>query len=353
MSQLIEKRRFRIAMAQINTTVGDFSENRRKILKAIDEAKSSGVDLITFPELAVCGYPPEDLLFKSGFIDENIRSLEKIIEATAGITAVVGFVDRQEKLYNAAAIIHNGKLAGIYHKICLPNYGVFDENRYFQAGSECITYTIAGVNIGINICEDIWEDTGPTAIQAYSGAEVIVNISASPYHYGKGSIREKLMATRARDNTAIVAFNNLVGGQDELVFDGGSLIFDENGQSIARGKQFAEDLIIADLAVERVSSTRQQNLERKKELFTRVQQGWQSANKITISAEVAAIEKPALPSRDISVWASLPRSIRRWSWVPRIMFIRTGLRKCWSAFREDWTPVWWRPLLSMLWVIQM
>lgn len=146
-----DTRRLRIGMAQINTTVGDFTGNRRKILKAIDEARSSGVDLLTFPELAVCGYPPEDLLFKPQFIDENLRSLDKIISASTGISLVVGFVDANDDIYNAAAIIHDGKLVGAYHKIFLPNYGVFDENRYFRAGIECPVYVIAGINVGVNI----------------------------------------------------------------------------------------------------------------------------------------------------------------------------------------------------------
>ncbi len=156
---------------------------------------------------------------------------------------MVGFVDAKEDIYNAAAIIHDGKLVGVYHKIYLPNYGVFDENRYFRAGSECPVYIIAGVGVGINICEDIWYEAGPATAQAYSGAEVIVNISASPYHFGRGSFRERMLATRASDNVAIFAYNNLVGGQDELVFDGNSMVLDEKGQLIARGKQFEEDLI--------------------------------------------------------------------------------------------------------------
>jgi NAD+ synthase (glutamine-hydrolysing) len=138
-------------MAQINTTVGDFAGNRQKILKAINEAKSLDIDLLTFPELAICGYPPEDLLFKPQFIAENLRSLEKVVGASSGLSIVVGFVDAKEDIYNAAAIVHDGKLAGVYHKVFLPNYGVFDENRYFRAGSECPVYVIAGINVGINI----------------------------------------------------------------------------------------------------------------------------------------------------------------------------------------------------------
>jgi NAD+ synthase (glutamine-hydrolysing) len=273
MSQWVDARRLRIGMAQINTTVGDFTGNRRRILKAIDEARALGVDLVTFPELAICGYPPEDLLFKPQFIAENLRSLDKVVEASSGISVVVGFVDAREDIYNAAAIIHDGKLAGVYHKIFLPNYGVFDENRYFRAGSQCPVYVIAGINIGVNICEDIWYESGPATTQAYSGAEVIVNISASPYHFGKGNYRERMLATRASDNVAIIVFNNLIGGQDELVFDGNSLIADEKGQLIARGKQFEEDLIVADLDVESVFRARLHDSRWRKELLLREEQG--------------------------------------------------------------------------------
>jgi NAD+ synthase (glutamine-hydrolysing) len=256
LTRWLETRRLRLGMAQINATVGDFSGNRRKILRAIEEARTEGADLLTFPELAVCGYPPEDLLFKPQFIVENLKSLEKIIEASKGIMLVVGFVDASQDIYNAAAIIHDGKLLDTYHKTYLPNYGVFDENRYFRSGDKSPVYTYGGINIGINICEDIWYESGPAAAQAYAGADVIINISASPYHLGKAHYRERMIAARAADNVAIFAFNNLVGGQDELVFDGNSLILDEKGQVVAQGKQFQEDLILADLDIESVFRTR-------------------------------------------------------------------------------------------------
>src|SRR4030042_6925968 len=236
-------RRLRLGMAQINTTVGDFKGNTEKILEAIAEGKSRGVDILTLPELATCGYPPEDLLFKPKFIDENLRSLDKIVAGSFGITVVVGFVDAKGDIYNAAAVIHDRELVDVYHKIYLPNYGVFDENRYFQAGSECPVWVIAGVGVGVNICEDIWYESGPATAQAYAGAEVIINISASPYHAGKRDSRERMLGTRASDNVAIVAYTNLVGGQDELVFDGNSMVLNEKGELTARGKQFEEDLI--------------------------------------------------------------------------------------------------------------
>jgi NAD+ synthase (glutamine-hydrolysing) len=308
MTKLPGARRLRIGMAQINTTVGDFAGNRRKILKVIEEARPLGIDLLTFPELAICGYPPEDLLFKPQFIAENLRSLEKVVAASRGITLVVGFVDADGDIYNAAAIIHDGRQAGVFHKMFLPNYGVFDENRYFRAGNESPIYVIAGTNIGINICEDMWYESGPSTTQTYSGADVIVNISASPYHFGKAGLRERMIATRATDNVAIFAFNNLVGGQDELVFDGNSLILDEKGQLIARGEQFKEDLIIADLDVEKVFRARLHDPRWRQGLKSLQKQGWRPSETIVVSEAPFSKEKPALPSRQVQV-PDLPAEI--------------------------------------------
>jgi len=297
----LDTRRIRLGMAQINTTVGDFTGNQRKILKATEEAKAAGVELLTFPELAVCGYPPEDLLFKPQFIAENLKSLNKIVQASKGITLVVGFVDANEDIYNAAAIIHDGKLIHAYHKTFLPNYGVFDENRYFRAGNRTYVYVIGGINIGINICEDIWYEFGPATTQAYAGADVIINISASPYHFGKAHFRERMIATRAADNVAIFAFNNLVGGQDELVFDGNSLVLDEKGQLIARGKQFEEDLIIADLDIESVFRTRLHDPRWRKSLRRQEEKEPEEADTITVSEAPSKIAKPPLPPRHVEV----------------------------------------------------
>ncbi|MFC2010624.1 nitrilase-related carbon-nitrogen hydrolase, partial [Chloroflexota bacterium] len=301
-------RQIRIGMAQINTTVGDFAGNTKKILEVIDKARSRGVDLLTFPELAVCGYPPEDLLFKSKFIEENLNSLESVVDASSGITLVVGFVDYKEDIYNAAAIIHDGELAGVYHKIYLPNYGVFDEDRYFRAGSECPVYTIAGVGVGVNICEDIWYEAGPATVQAYSGAEVIVNISASPYHFGKADDRYRMLATRAADNVAIIAYNNLVGGQDELVFDGSSLVLDEKGRLLARGKQLEEDLIVADLDVESVFRARLHDPRWRQETPLREENGGQ-AKAVLVSELSLTGEKPPLELREIEVQEGLTEEI--------------------------------------------
>jgi NAD+ synthase (glutamine-hydrolysing) len=300
-------RQLRLGMAQINTTVGDFKGNVKKIVSAIAEARSLGVDLLTFPELAICGYPPEDLLFKPQFIEENLKSLEQVRKHSAGLTIVVGFVDAQTDIYNAAAIIHDGKLAGVYHKIYLPNYGVFDEDRYFQAGRECPVYIIAGVGVGINICEDIWYEAGPATAQAFAGAEVVINISASPYYFGKGDFRERMLSTRAADNEAIVAYNNLVGGQDELVFDGNSVVMSEKGQLIARGKQFEEDLIVADLDVEAVFRTRLHDPRWRKGTLLLREQRWQSP-KIVVSEALSEGTKPPLAPRQIPV-RTLPAEI--------------------------------------------
>jgi NAD+ synthase (glutamine-hydrolysing) len=300
-------RKLRIGMCQINVTVGDFVGNTQKILEAIVQARSLGVDLLTFPELAICGYPPEDLLFKPQFIEENLKCLEKVVEQTAGLAVVVGFVDAKDDIYNAAAIISDGKLVSVYHKIYLPNYGVFDENRYFQAGRECPVYIIGGIGVGVNICEDIWYEAGPATVQAYAGAEVIVNISSSPYHAGKRDFRERMLGTRASDNVAIVAYNNLVGGQDELVFDGNSMVLNEKGELIARGKQFEEDLIVVDLDVEAVFRTRLHDPRWRKETLLLQEQRWHTA-KIVVSDLPFTVLKLTLPPRQIEV-RSLPGEV--------------------------------------------
>jgi len=289
-------RQLRIAMAQINTTVGDFGGNIAKILKAMAEARSLGADLVTFPELAICGYPPEDLLLKPQFIEQNLKSLSRVIEGSQGLTLVVGFVDSKEDIYNAAAIIHDGRLVAVYHKVYLPNYGVFDENRYFQAGKEYPVYVIAGIGVGVNICEDILYEAGPATAQAYSGAEVILNISASPYHFGKWESRQRMLATRASDDVAIVAYNNLVGGQDELVFDGNSMVFDEQGKLLARGKQFDEDLVVADLDVESVFQSRLRDPKWCQKSLLIEKRPWQLA-RIVVSEAPSAAPKPPLPPR--------------------------------------------------------
>ena len=288
----------RIGIAQIDSTVGDLSGNTKKIMQFIDQAKSLGVDLLTFPELAITGYPPEDLLFKPQFIKQNRESLDKIIEHCSDIAVVVGFVDSDGDIYNAAAVLYNKKLVGVYHKFYLPNYGVFDENRYFQAGVGCPVFIIYGIGMGITICEDMWYEAGPAIVQAYAGARVLINISASPYHAGKGLFRERMLATRASDSIAIVVHNNLIGGQDELVFDGNSLIINEKGEVIARGKQFEEDFVVADLDVESVFRSQLHDSRRRKEIPW-VREKLEGATKIEASSEYPAIAKPHLPPRQV------------------------------------------------------
>src|SRR5437667_5531982 len=202
----------RVGLAQINSTVGDFEGNVRKITDSLDRARRLGVALVAFPELAITGYPPEDLLFKPAFIEANVRALDAVARASHGMTAVVGFVDRRDDIFNAAAVLHDGSVAGIYHKRYLPNYGVFDENRYFQAGTETPVFVIGDTTIAANICEDVWYPTGPTTGQALAGAELVVTINGSPYHAGKGRFREKMLATRAADDLVCLAFGNTVGG---------------------------------------------------------------------------------------------------------------------------------------------
>jgi NAD+ synthase (glutamine-hydrolysing) len=286
-------------MAQINTTVGDFDGNVKKILGVVDTARALGADIVTLPELAVCGYPPEDLLFKPQFVQANLKSLQQIVEKSKGIAVVAGFVDTDGDIYNAAAVISDGKLIGTYHKILLPNYGVFDENRYFRAGNECPVYIINGVGIGINICEDIWNETGPATVQTHAGAEVIINISASPYHTGKGESRAKMIAARASDNVAIFAYTNLVGGQDELVFDGHSLLFDEHGNLIARGKQFEEDLIVADINVDSVFRARLHDPRWQEEKPLLEETRWHRTRTI-ISQTPATTPKPPLKPQKVT-----------------------------------------------------
>lgn len=239
--------KLRAALAQINTTVGDLRGNTAKVLDYIDRARAQGADIVSFPELTITGYPPEDLLYKHNLIRENRECLDRIIEHSAGIAVVVGFVDWDEGLFNAAAVMQDRKLLGVYHKVHLPNYGVFDEKRYFQSGEECPVFDINGTSVGVNVCEDIWYESGPTNVQAESGARVIMNINGSPYHRGKGRFREEMLAGRARDNGVYVCYTNLVGGQDELVFDGGSCVFSPSGDVLARGRQFEEDLLLIDI----------------------------------------------------------------------------------------------------------
>ncbi len=266
----------RIALAQINVTVGDIAGNAAKIKEYLNRAREQHVDIVLFPELTLAGYPPEDLLLKPGFAAANRQALHELLPHTHNLTAVVGFVDRGDDLFNAAAVLHNGQLAGIYHKNLLPNYAVFDEDRYFGAGDTPILFSFHSpdgerrASFGVSVCEDIWYPAGPPEAQAAAGAELLLNISASPYQSGKIASRERMLATRAADNVAIVAFCNLVGGQDELIFDGSSLIIDERGNVLARGKSFTEDFVLADLNVGNVFRQRLRDPRRRKDSLTQI-----------------------------------------------------------------------------------
>jgi len=251
-------RTLRLAMAQIDSTVGDLDGNTSKIVQRIDEARFLQADLVVFPELAISGYPPEDLLFKSQFVGDNMAKMHDVVRASKGICVIVGFIDRDDGIYNAAAVAHDGDLVGIYHKIFLPNYGVFDEQRYFRGGDCCPVFIVCGTYVGINVCEDIWRSPGPTEVQCSAGAEIVVNISASPFYAGRRSERFEMLASRARYNETYVAYVNMIGGQDELVFDGASVIHDPNGNVMAQGSQFEEQLIVADIDVDSVLLSRSQ-----------------------------------------------------------------------------------------------
>ena len=237
----------RVALAQLNVTVGDLEANRRRILEAILHAKAWQADLVVVPELSLTGYPPEDLLLKPRFVEETLRVLSRLHAATRGVVAVVGYVDRDREghLSNAAAVLANGRHVATYHKQCLPNYGVFDEKRYFTPGARSLVLKLHGIRIGVTICEDLWEER-PAQALAQAGCQLMVNLSASPYHAGKLTARQQLFAKRARANRLAIAYCNLVGGQDELVFDGASLILDAAGRLLARGAQFREDVVVAD-----------------------------------------------------------------------------------------------------------
>lgn len=255
----------RVALAQLDFTVGDIDGNAAKIVANIASARDRGADLVVFPELAVTGYPPEDLLLKQGFVEENMQAVGEIAAATQDITAVVGFVDVGKDIYNAAAVLHNGRTVGVQHKFFLPNYGVFDEDRYFQAGTTTQVYTLRQVTFGVEVCEDAWYADGPHQMQALvGGAHLIVDINSSPFHAGKWRFREKMLATRASDNTCALIYLNAVGGQDELVFDGHSVVVCPSGDVVFRSKAFEEQLAVVDIDLSAIDHMRLVDPRRRK-----------------------------------------------------------------------------------------
>jgi NAD+ synthase (glutamine-hydrolysing) len=256
------------------------------MIELIDHARSEGCDLIAFPELAVPGYPPEDLLLKPSFIRDNLRYRDRVVAASRGMAVVGGFVDLEVDIYNAAFVAYDGELRGVYHKVYLPNYGVFDEERYFQRGRRSPIFTLGGVRIGVSVCEDAWYPTGPISLQAAQGAELLVNINGSPYHRGKRLSRETMIATRAMDSRAFLAWVNLVGGQDELVFDGNSVVFGPEGEQLARAASFREELLIADLDIGSVFGERLHDTRLRKEAASPVHFDLDVSN-VTITEQVS------------------------------------------------------------------
>jgi len=290
-------RRVRVGLAQVNPTVGAVEANARLVIAGMERARALGCDLVAFPELVLTGYPPEDLLFKPAFIEANLRALDEVARQSRGLTAIVGYVDKRDDIFNAAAMLHDGALAGTYHKQYLPNYGVFDENRYFQSGTEAPVFTLGNAVIAANICEDIWYPTGPTTLQALGGAELVVSINASPYHSGKGRFREKMLATRAADDLVCLAFVNAVGGQDELIFDGQSFMFNEKGECVARGRAFEEDFVAADLDLDEVFRARLHDSRRRKE---KLRATAATPRRIALPP-LPTPERPRLPAHEVAV----------------------------------------------------
>jgi NAD+ synthase (glutamine-hydrolysing) len=246
----------RLALCQLNPTVGDIAGNTRRVLDQLTAAEDAGAELVLFPELVLTGYPPEDLLLKEHFLADARAALEEVAAAVRDTVAVVGYPERAEDVYNAAAVLHAGAIHGNYRKVYLPNYGVFDEQRYFQAGPGGAVLDIGAQRVGLTVCEDIWEPGPPASDEALAGATLILNISASPYHAGKGVQRERMFAQRARDNIACVAFCGLVGGQDELLFDGHSCVLDHTGRTIARAAQFREELLVCEVNLDAAAAAR-------------------------------------------------------------------------------------------------
>ena len=291
-------RKLRVGLAQINTTVGDLEGNVQKVLAYVERARELGVEVVSFPELTVTGYPPEDLLLRPSFVRENLDAVQAVVRGCEGITALVGFVDLQdEEIYNSAAVIHDGRLAGVYQKQYLPNYGVFDEFRYFRSGADSPVYTVAGLGVGVNVCEDIWYPGDPTRAQAFGGAQVIMNINGSPYHAGKRRLREQMLATRASDYGVFVCYTNQVGGQDELVFDGGSVVLNAAGELVARAAMFEEELLVCDLDVEQVLRMHLHDPRRRQKRSAYPDESGREVPRLHLSEAPLVDDKPSLEAR--------------------------------------------------------
>lgn len=248
--------KLRLALAQMNATVGDLSGNAEIIARRMEEARDVGAHIVAFPELAITGYPPEDLLLKPSFVDANHKTLLSLQQHSQDLTAIVGFVDRDVDLFNAAAVFHDGEWLDTYRKQRLPNYGVFDELRYFRPGREELLLQLGDTWVGVTICEDIWFPGGPVERLAAAGADLVININASPYHRGKWEDRHRLLATRAADYGVVIAYVNLVGGQDELVFDGDSVVVSPSGSLLSEAQPFTDELLLCDIELDQVFRAR-------------------------------------------------------------------------------------------------
>ena len=283
----------RIALAQVNPTVGDLEGNARLIVDWIGKAREVGADIVCFPELVITGYPPEDLVLKPSFVRDNLAQLEVVAKATDDIAAVVGFVDEEGDIFNAAALLQGGAIKAVFHKVFLPNYGVFDEKRYFEPGHRSPIVELDGVRIGLSVCEDCWFPSGPMAWEAHHGAQLLININGSPYHYGKRAPREAMVAERATDYGSFVAWVNTVGGQDELVFDGNSVVFDPNGRLLARAGSFVPELLVCDIDTDVPVHRPVENLRHEAEAAARLEL---EVTEVQISDRSAATAKPAIKS---------------------------------------------------------
>jgi NAD+ synthase (glutamine-hydrolysing) len=287
-ASLHEMRSLRLALAQVDPIVGDLGGNINLIRRWLAKAERAGADIAVFPELAITGYPPEDLVLKPAFVEENLRQLKRLAVAVGETAVVVGFVDRSDRgIHNAVAVLWRRAIQGVYHKVRLPNYGVFDEVRTFTPGDRYPVFVLGGVQVGVSVCEDAWVGDGPVRTLARRGAEVILNINASPYHMNKSFERQVLFRQRARENRVAFAYLQTVGGQDELVFDGDSLVYDATGKLLARGAQFADELVLVDIEVP------------------------VKARRLAKSAEVVRLSAAPKRAPDLRLRPALPARVRR------------------------------------------
>src|SRR6184192_2182484 len=284
----------RIALAQVNPTVGDLAGNAQLVIEGIERGREAQADIVCFPELVITGYPPEDLLLKPSFVRDNLAQLELIAQATKGVAAVVGFVDQEGDIYNAAAFLHEGEVKAVYHKVFLPNYGVFDEKRYFVPGHKSPIVELDGVRIGLSVCEDCWFPSGPMAWQAHHGAQLLININGSPYHYGKRAPREAMVGGRAADYGAFVAWVNTVGGQDELVFDGNSVVFDPRGKLLAHAESMVPDFLVTDVDTNKPVHHVPEKLRYEAEAAARLEL---DVTEVPLSGAAGRGPKPAIQNR--------------------------------------------------------